>query len=116
AAQAGGFLEQGPDALLTTASAPDVDAGPRPPPTAALPPGAEFGGYLIRRVLGRGGMGLVYEAEEIESGRRGALKVLEQRFGDQRERERFEREGRLAALIDRVPCVFVLGSYGFRGR
>ena len=99
-AQAGGFLEQGPAALLTTASAPDADTGPRPRSSAALPPGAEFGGYRVQRVLGRGGMGLVYEAEEIESGRRVALKVLEQRLGDERERDRFEREGRLAALID----------------
>jgi eukaryotic-like serine/threonine-protein kinase len=115
AARAGGFLEQGPAALLTTASAPDVDSGPRPRSAAALPPGAEFGGYLIRRVLGRGGMGLVYEAEEIESGRRVALKVLEQRFGDQRERERFEREGRLAASIDHEHCVFVFGAAEIHG-
>ena len=109
AAQAGGFLEQGPDALLTTASTPDGEAGPGRV-AAALPPGAEFGGYRVHRVLGRGGMGLVYEAEEIESGRRVALKVLEQRFGDARERERFEREGRLAASIDHEHCVFVFGA------
>ena len=33
-AQAGGFLEQGPDALLTTASAPDADVRPA---TAVVP-------------------------------------------------------------------------------
>src|SRR4051812_27663803 len=115
AARAGGFLEQGPAALLTTASAPDVESGPRPRSAAALPPGAAFGGYLIRRVLGRGGMGLVYEAEEIESGRRVALKVLAQRFGDERERERFEREGRLAASIDHEHCVFVFGAAEIHG-
>ena len=63
-----------------------------------------------RRVLGRGGMGIVYEAEEIESGRRVALKVLEQRLDDARERERFEREGRLAASINHEHCVFVFGA------
>ena len=115
AAQAGGFLEQGPNALLTTASAPDGTSGPRPRPATALPAGTEFGGYRVRRVLGRGGMGLVYEAEEIESGRRVALKVLEQRFGDQRERERFEREGRLAASIDHEHCVFVFGAAEIHG-
>jgi eukaryotic-like serine/threonine-protein kinase len=114
-AQAGGFLEQGPDALLTTASAPAATPGPRPPSAAALPAGAELGGYRVRRVLGRGGMGLVYEAEEIESGRRVALKVLEQRFGDERERERFEREGRLAASIDHEHCVFVFGAAEIHG-
>src|SRR6476469_6855261 len=110
AARAGGFLERGPDALLTTASAPDREPGPRPRPAAALPAGAELGGYRVHRVLGRGGMGLVYEAEEIDSGRRVALKVLEQRLGDERERERFEREGRLAASIDHEHCVFVFGA------
>jgi serine/threonine protein kinase len=115
AAQAGGFLEQGPGALLTTTSSPQGGSGPRAPSSAALPPGAEFGGYQVRRVLGRGGMGVVYEAEELESGRRVALKVLEQRFGDERERERFEREGRLAASIDHEHCVFVFGAAEIRG-
>ena len=114
-AQAGGFLEQGPDALLTTASTPDATSGPRPRSATALPAGAEFGGYRVRRVLGRGGMGLVYEAEEIESGRRVALKVLEQRLGDERERERFKREGRLAASIDHEHCVFVFGAAEIQG-
>jgi uncharacterized RDD family membrane protein YckC len=66
-------------------------------------------------MLGRGGMGLVYEAEEIESGRRVALKVLEQRLGDERERERFAREGRLAASIDHEHCVFVFGAAEIEG-
>ena len=79
------------------------------------PAGTEFGGYRLGRVLGRGGMGLVYQAEEIESGRLVALKVLEQRFGDERERERFEREGRLAASIDHEHCVFVFGAAEING-
>jgi eukaryotic-like serine/threonine-protein kinase len=114
-AQAGGFLEQGPDALLTTTSTAGPETGPRPRPPVTLPPDTEFGGYRVRQVLGRGGMGVVYEAEEIGSGRRVALKVLEQRLGDARERERFEREGRLAASIDHEHCVFVFGAAEIRG-
>jgi uncharacterized RDD family membrane protein YckC len=41
--------------------------------------------------------------------------VLQQRLGDERERERFEREGRLAASIDHEHCVFVFGATEVRG-
>ncbi len=55
-------------------------------------------------------MGIVYEAEELDSGRRVALKILQQRFDDARDRERFQREGQLAASIDHAHCVFVFGA------
>jgi uncharacterized RDD family membrane protein YckC len=110
AAHAGGFLEQGPDAFATTTASSSPAPGPRPRPAPALPAGTVFGGYRVHRILGRGGMGIVYEAEEIESGRRVALKVLQQRLGDERERERFQREGRLAASIDHEHCVFVFNA------
>ena len=77
--------------------------------------GQRFGGYLIIRPLGKGGMGQVYEAEESESGRRVALKLLSRGLGDDEERERFLREGRLAASLSHPNCVYVFGTSEIQG-
>jgi hypothetical protein len=76
----------------------------------------ESDGFRLERELGRGGMGVVYEAIELESGRRVALKVLaeELAFNDEAFR-RFRREARLAAGIGDSRCVFVYGAHRFEG-
>ena len=86
--------------------------------TTQLPPTdhPRLGPYRIVRRLGHGGMGTVYEADEIDSGRRVALKVLKERVNDPRERERFTREGRLAASINHSHCVFVFAALETDGR
>ena len=67
--------------------------------------------------MGRGGMGAVYEAEDLESGRRVALKLI---AGDSvaspEAVERFRREGRLASTIAHPRCVFVLAADEEEGR
>ena len=73
-------------------------------------PGALFGGYRIVRELGRGGMGAVYEAEHLESGRRLALKVLSHQLDSMADRARFLREGRLAGSINHPNSVYVFGT------
>ena len=78
-------------------------------------PGQRFGPYLIVRPLGKGGMGQVYEAEETESGRRIAMKILSRGLGDDEERERFLREGQLAASLSHPNTVYVFGTNEVQG-
>ena len=72
--------------------------------------GRLIGGYRIVRPLGKGGMGVVYEAIEIESGRRVALKVLSHGMDSPLARQRFRREGLLAASVNHPNTVYVFGT------
>jgi len=63
--------------------------------------GTEVAGFRIESVLGRGGMSVVYVAEQIRLGRKVALKVLTTELAwDEQFRERFVRESHIAATID----------------
>ena len=73
-------------------------------------PGQLFGPYRIERLLGQGGMGKVYLAEECDTGRRVALKVLRSGKLTQSDRKRFLREGQLAASINHPHTVYVRGA------
>src|SRR5262245_24818070 len=78
-------------------------------------PDEEFGGYKILRMLGRGGMGEVYEAEHLASGRRVALKVMSRTLASEKDRKRFLREGRLAAGVSHPNVVYIYGSEEISG-
>jgi YVTN family beta-propeller protein len=66
-----------------------------------LGPGTTVSGYRVETLIGRGGMGAVYRAEEEGLGRKVALKVIAPELAqDERFRERFLRESRIAASLD----------------
>ncbi|MBK8976267.1 MAG: serine/threonine protein kinase [Planctomycetes bacterium] len=78
------------------------------PARAALGPNDRLGDYRIVRQIGRGGMGVVYEAVQESLGRRVAVKVLPA-IGDVRRVRRFEREARTAARLHHTNIVPIFG-------
>src|SRR5205823_3656451 len=83
---------------------PQAPAGPEAVPLQQL------GDYRLIRPIGRGGVGIVYEAEQVSLGRHVALKVLARKMlVDAKHRRRFEREARLAAKLHHTNIVPVFG-------
>jgi Tol biopolymer transport system component len=72
-----------------------------------LPRGTPVGPYRVVGLLGRGGMGFVYEAEDPKLGRHVALKVLPPGLDSASRRRRFEREARALAAIQHPGIVHV---------
>src|SRR5206468_740364 len=97
-----------------------------PRPAAKTPPGHEFlaspqaadelgrlGSYRILKVLGAGGMGIVYQAEDPDLKRLVALKVMRPGVGDNLPmRRRFLREGQAMAALshEHVVTVYAVGE------
>src|SRR5262249_13298517 len=64
------------------------------------------GTYRLLRTLGRGGMGTVYEAEQVGTGRHVALKLIRPEFAQSPTAvERFPRQGRLPTPLTPPPCL-----------
>jgi WD40 repeat protein len=97
--------------LLQAAESEDAHVQVRDDPLV----GNEVAGYRIESLLGRGGMSVVYLAEDLRLRRKVALKLLAASLaGDVSFRDRFLRESELAASIDHpnIVPIFEAGSTG----
>lgn len=93
----------------TAEAAPSPAHDPREPPQV-------LGDFRLIREVGRGGMGVVYEAEQTSLGRRVALKILPfHALTDEGDIERFGREARAAANLEHPGIVSVYGLGEDRG-
>jgi len=69
--------------------------------TVDVTAGSVLAGFRVERLLGRGGMGAVYLAEDVHLRRKVAIKVLAREVaGDERFRRRFLVESQLAASLE----------------
>jgi serine/threonine protein kinase len=76
----------------------------------ALTPGQRLGTYEIAGLLGAGGMGLVYRAQDTTLGREVALKILPDRWLTNPDHHaRFEREARLLAALNHPNIASIYG-------
>jgi serine/threonine protein kinase len=100
---------------LLHGAALSLRGGGVPVTAAAVSPLGRLGDFRIRREVGRGGMGVVYEAEQVSLGRRVALKVLPREAAREAKlRARFQREAQAAAQLhhSNIVPVFEVGQQG----
>ena len=97
----------------------ETEGGPSLPRTVAVTPGPNqgtvIGPYIVRRELGRGGMGVVYLVDDTRLSRPVALKALTPEVGrDPRRRERLRLEARAAAALSHpgIATVYALDEIG----
>jgi hypothetical protein len=77
--------------------------------------GGTIGAWLLRSILGEGGMGIVFEAQHALLGRRAAIKVVRLSLGQSRSvHDRFLAEARAASRL-RHPGVVEVFDYGVLG-
>jgi serine/threonine protein kinase len=82
-----------------------------------LSPGSVFAGYQIEELAGRGGMGVVYQAVDVELERTVALKLISAELSDNPAfRKRFQSECRIAASLEHPNVVTLFHAGEHDGR
>lgn len=101
------LLQEGLDADHITGEADSTPAEP----TRALTLPCEFAGYRLLREIASGGMGIVYEAEDLKLRRVVAMKVVRHaHFTTGEERARFQAETQAVAMLDHPDIVPIYES------
>ncbi len=107
------FIRQVAPQLADSANASPPPSAGEGPEEGAVRPLATLGDFRIVREIGRGGMGVVYEAEQLSLGRRVALKVLPfAAMLDKLQVKRFKNEARAAATLDHpnIVAIYTVGE------
>jgi tetratricopeptide (TPR) repeat protein/predicted Ser/Thr protein kinase len=78
--------------------------------------GQQISHFRVQRLLGRGGMGVVYKAVDLELGRVVALKFLAPTSRNPRDEARFRREAQATAALDHpnIGTIYEVGEHGGR--
>lgn len=107
------FMETIVNNSATSDNGGDLDASSLLQPAIEEDELGRLGGYRVLEILGRGGMGVVFRAEDPELKRSVALKVMSNRLAaDPRAKERFLQEARAAAALehDHIIQIYQVGE------